>query len=139
MSYGQSQKLPKSEIMPIVNSRFSPPATPWPRRPSSSQPYRLYIIPRISWSSAYDPDEHNRAAAVFSFLLLAGFVILPGIFTSGRNPDQLQTTNYINKAVKNVPLIVLGAFCSFLRALGMCRVGLGWKRYDWFVIYRILM
>ena len=67
------------------------------------------------------PRMHNIYAAFFSWILLAGFVIFPGTFTSiskSLDPEN-DTAQEILDHVKHVPLLYIAAFCSGLGAIGM--------------------
>src|SRR5699024_11988415 len=64
------------------------------------------------------PALHNILASFFVWLLLAGFLVFPGTFTSiqhsleGKEDSHAwtdQTTEKIFKSVKNIPLLVLAA------------------------------
>ena len=51
------------------------------------------------------PRLHNLMAAFFTWILLAGFVLLPGTFTSLQRDDELNETEaQVLNAVKHVPL-----------------------------------
>jgi hypothetical protein len=63
------------------------------------------------------PTLHNILAGAFAWLLLAGFVVIPGTFTSIVNSRTLQTGagkagKAVVKTVQNLPLLgVAGACC----------------------------
>ncbi|TVY56181.1 hypothetical protein LSUE1_G009381, partial [Lachnellula suecica] len=68
------------------------------------------------------PRLHNIAASFFTWILLAGFVIFPGTFTSLQSLDTSSdstTTTAILKSVKHIPLLVIASISSILGALGM--------------------
>ena len=64
---------------------------------------------------------HNIYAAFFTWILLAGFVIFPGTFTSlskSLDTDNDTAKEFLER-VKHVPLLYVAAFCSGLGATGM--------------------
>jgi hypothetical protein len=84
------------------------------------------------------PRLHNILAAFFTWILLAGFVIFPGTFTS---LDSLSDSDAIKnnsaaseifKSVKNVPLLVIAGICCGIGAGGMLWLWWTWrKNYVW--------
>jgi hypothetical protein len=80
----------------------------------------------------------NMLASLFTWLLLTGFIFLPGTFASVRNSRALDNMAKAGKTVirtvQNAPLLgVAGVFCG-LAALGLC--WLWWKNktdYIWLV------
>ncbi len=87
---------------------------------------------------------HNILAGMFTWLLLAGFVFLPGTFTSIVNSRTLQigagkTGKIVIKAVQNVPLLGFAVVCCIIGAFGMSC--LGWiyrSNYVWLINRLIL-
>ncbi|RDL30194.1 Uncharacterized protein BP5553_10472 [Venustampulla echinocandica] len=68
---------------------------------------------------------HNILAGVSTWLLLAGYMVLPGTFTSIRNSRALleeagKAGKAVVKAAQNVPLLWLAGICCILGAAGMC-------------------
>lgn len=80
---------------------------------------------------------HNILAGVFSWLLLAGYLVLPGTFTSIRNSRTLSegagnAGKVVVKAAQNLPLLWLAGFCCGVASLGMlflCRIW--YSNYKW--------
>jgi hypothetical protein len=67
---------------------------------------------------------HNILAAASTWLLLAGFVFLPGTFTSIANSHTLQTgvgnaRTTMVKAAQNLPLLGIAAVCCGVGLIGM--------------------
>lgn len=84
------------------------------------------------------PRLHNILAAFFTWILLAGFVIFPGTFTS---LDSLSDSDAIKnnsaaseifKSVKNIPLLAIAGACCGIGAGGMLWLWWTWrKNYVW--------
>lgn len=79
------------------------------------------------------PALHNILASFFVWLLLAGFLVFPGTFTSiqhsleGKEDSHAwtdQTTEKIFKSVKNIPLLVLAAIACGVSVVGMASLAL---------------
>ncbi|QSZ36770.1 hypothetical protein DSL72_006653 [Monilinia vaccinii-corymbosi] len=69
------------------------------------------------------PRMHNIYISFFNWILLAGFVIFPGTFTSLQSLPHSDlpnsTTQHVLHAVKNIPLLWLAAFCCAVGSAGM--------------------
>ncbi|KAM0457687.1 hypothetical protein ACHAPV_006582 [Trichoderma viride] len=88
------------------------------------------------------PLLHNILAAVFVWLLLAGFLVFPGTFTSlqksveGHDAHTLgdQAARLIVKSIKNIPLLVIAAIMCGISASGMLYLAFSHsKNYVWIV------
>ncbi|KAL7918709.1 hypothetical protein ACQKWADRAFT_323545 [Trichoderma austrokoningii] len=90
------------------------------------------------------PLLHNILAAVFVWLLLAGFLVFPGTFTSlqqsvakqGHDAHTLgdQAARLIVKSIKNIPLLVIAAIMCGISAFGMLWLAFQHaKNYVWLV------
>jgi len=84
------------------------------------------------------PRLHNILASFFTWILLAGFVIFPGTFTSlstltdDPTLQQNHTASDILKTVKHVSLLYIAAFCSGVGAVGMIWLWWRWRaNYVW--------
>jgi len=84
------------------------------------------------------PRLHNILASFFTWILLAGFIIFPGTFTSlsTLTDDSALQENHaastILKSVKHVSLLYVAAFCSGIGALGMIWLWIRWRaNYVW--------
>lgn len=83
------------------------------------------------------PRLHNMMASFFTWILLAGFVLFPGTFTSLRNA-QADISSEVGKevlnAVAHVPLFVIAFICCGIGATGMCYLWWRWMyNYVWLV------
>jgi hypothetical protein len=87
------------------------------------------------------PRLHNILASIFTWILLAGFLVIPGTFTSFKNSNAFkdadgngsnEVANAIVHGIKNVGLLwVSGAFCV-IGALGCLWLWFMWrKNYVW--------
>ncbi|KAL6700383.1 hypothetical protein J3F84DRAFT_119675 [Trichoderma pleuroticola] len=90
------------------------------------------------------PLLHNILASVFVWLLLAGFLVFPGTFTSLQNSvakqgdsDKTfsdQAAKLLVKSIKNIPLLVIAAVMCGISAIGMLVLTiLHSKNYVWIV------
>jgi hypothetical protein len=83
------------------------------------------------------PKWHNLAVAISAWIILAGFVIFPGTFTSIQSIDEEdQSFNGVEKwvlsRVKNLPLLVVAGVCCGIGAIGMIGFWIRWRRnYVW--------
>jgi len=85
------------------------------------------------------PRLHNILSSFFTWILLAGFVIFPGTFTTIQssidNDESIQNNeaaNTILGAVQNTGLIVIAGVCCGVGALGMCWLWYRWRdNYVW--------
>lgn len=84
------------------------------------------------------PRLHNILASFFGWLLLAGFVVFPGTFTSVQ--DELSSdpglagtaAAALLDRVDNLPLLVVAAVACGIGALGLLGLALRWRRnYVW--------
>jgi hypothetical protein len=80
---------------------------------------------------------HNFLAAMYSWITLAGYIVLPGTFTSLTKSDSLHNSNsgkVVQKAVQNVPLLPLAGLCFLGGTIGSCYLWRKWwKNYIWLV------
>ncbi|KAI0134074.1 hypothetical protein BJ170DRAFT_678989 [Xylariales sp. AK1849] len=84
------------------------------------------------------PRMHNIYASFFSWILLAGFVVFPGTFTSiedlstETDVQVVTAASTVLNSVKNVPLLVIAAVCCGVGATGMGWLAIRWRRnYVW--------
>jgi hypothetical protein len=84
------------------------------------------------------PRLHNILSSFFTWILLAGFIIFPGTFTtiSGLGNDAAvqtnQTASTVIASVKNIPLLAIAGACTGLGALGMVWLWWYWRHnYVW--------
>jgi hypothetical protein len=120
--------------------RHEPPAPTTTSRPVPNR-QQSYHTPYVEMLLNLDtiPRLHNILAAFLGWLLLAGFVVFPGTFTSIQeslsNDQGLQgnaTASTILNGVKNIPLVVVAAICCGVGALGMIWLSVLWRdNYVW--------
>lgn len=90
------------------------------------------------------PRAHNFLASVFTWLLLAGYIVLPGSFASLiKSPSIVNGAGiagkFVLKAAQGAPLLWIAGTCCLLGATGMLRLGWRWKsNYIW-IINRLIM
>ncbi|KAI9048424.1 hypothetical protein LZ554_007260 [Drepanopeziza brunnea f. sp. 'monogermtubi'] len=120
---------------PNNSSHFQPSPTP-PTRPNAilnrqNSAQTRYMTMLLALDTI--PRLHNILAAFFTWILLAGFVIFPGTFTSLRSLEDTsnEAAAAIVKTVKNIPLLVIAGTCCGVGALGM--LWLWWKWRDNYV------
>ncbi|KAJ7088634.1 hypothetical protein C8R44DRAFT_751746 [Mycena epipterygia] len=81
------------------------------------------------------PRLYNLLAAFFTWILLAGFVLLPGTFTSLKSAEgnvQNENEKEVIQAIQHVPLFIIAFVCSGIGALGMIWLWWRWnKNYIW--------
>lgn len=84
------------------------------------------------------PRLHNILAAVFTWILLAGFLVIPGTFTTFKNRASGSNSNSVEEAIlhsiAHVGLVwVSGAFC-IIGAVGCCWLWFRWRQnYVWLI------
>lgn len=90
------------------------------------------------------PKWHNIAVAICAWLLLAGFVIFPGTFTSIQSIDTeaeeyTDVERWIVTHIRNLPLLVVAGICCGIGGLGMIAFWIRWhSNYVW-VCNRVFM
>lgn len=88
------------------------------------------------------PQLHNILASFFTWILLAGFVLFPGTFTSLQeaNGEGLGSIgSAILGSVAHLPLYVIAWICTGVGAIGMCYLWYKWQaNYIW-LVNRIFM
>ena len=75
------------------------------------------------------PRIHNIAASLFTWIILAGFLVVPGTFNTFKDSDEFQSASEksaIINSISNVPLLYVSAcFC------GSGVLGCLWLWYRW--------
>lgn len=141
-SIALSKQTSTASIMDIKTDArpASPPERPPPltRIPSVQTQYmgmllHLDEIPRL----------HNILAALSTWILLAGFLVIPGTFTSFKNSSTFKNadeddSNAIEEAiihsVAHIGLLWVSGACCITGALGACILWFRWrKNYVWLV------
>jgi NADH:ubiquinone oxidoreductase subunit 2 (subunit N) len=81
-------------------------------------------------------------AAIFSYITLNGFIVLPGTFTSLENLSSLSENKkgkVIQAAVQNIPLLPMAGICCFVGTMGSYWLWRKWrKNYIWLVAHILL-
>ncbi|OCK75346.1 hypothetical protein K432DRAFT_337610 [Lepidopterella palustris CBS 459.81] len=85
------------------------------------------------------PQSHNIFAFISTYILLAGYIVFPGTFTSIRNSGTIEGVagkshagETAFRAVQHVPLLVIAAVCCFAGVLGTCFL---WWTYQYNYIW----
>ncbi|KAF2181265.1 hypothetical protein K469DRAFT_589477 [Zopfia rhizophila CBS 207.26] len=84
------------------------------------------------------PQSHNIFAFLSTYILLAGYLVFPGTFTTIRNSSAVQgvagkshSGKTVFRAVQHVSLLVIAAVCCFVGVVGIC--WLWWTHRDNFI------
>jgi hypothetical protein len=88
------------------------------------------------------PRFHNILASFFTWILLAGFVIFPGTFTSLSASDKLNashTASEILHSIKHVQLLVIAGICCGIGAGGMLWLWWRWRENFVWLLNKIFM
>jgi hypothetical protein len=90
---------------------------------------------RMSLQADEISSKHNILAALFSWLTLAGYVVIPGTFTSLRDSETLGESKggkVVQNAVQNVSLPVLAGVLCGVGITGTCWLWLIYRyNYVW--------
>ena len=90
------------------------------------------------------PVLYNILSSIFTWLLLAGYMVFPATFSSIRNSQALanragKAGKLVSTAVQHIPLLYLAAICCVCGAAGMSWLGWLWrKNYVW-ILNRIVL
>lgn len=83
------------------------------------------------------PTLDNIWAAFFSWVTLAGYIVLPGTFTSVSRSESLQniaTGRLVQSAVQNIPLLPFAGICFIIGTAGSYFLWRKWEaNYIWLV------
>ncbi|KAF3346058.1 Sulfite reductase [NADPH] flavoprotein component [Verticillium dahliae VDG2] len=88
-----------------------------PASPARISPYDTMVVESHQVQSRY-----NILAAVFNWLVLAGFVVFPATFASLSRVGVLNnspTGRAVQSAIRNIPLLYICAFACVLGGLGL--------------------
>jgi len=78
------------------------------------------------------PRTHNLLSSLFTWILLAGFVVLPGTFTHLENIQESGEVERVLQSLHNLPLLIIGYGCCGLGAFGMLLFWWRWAHnYVW--------
>jgi hypothetical protein len=86
----------------------------------------LLQVDRIPWT-------HTFMAAIFNWLLLAGYLVVPGTFTSLQHSTALKhTPSAVLRTVQNPPLVVIASLFLVIGASGVFWLAWRWRyNYIW--------
>jgi len=90
------------------------------------------------------PRLHNILVSFFTWILLAGFLVFPGTFTSiaslGNDPNiHSQTAANILRSVKHVQLLIVAGVCSGIGAGGMIWLWWRWRQNFVWLLNKIFL
>lgn len=81
------------------------------------------------------PAQYTLAAAAALWVVLAGFVILPGTFatlTRSKTLEHSQEGQFVQELVQNIPLLPIAAVCYVVGIVGLVLLWLQFKsNYIW--------
>ncbi|CAE6376920.1 unnamed protein product [Rhizoctonia solani] len=109
------------------------------RRPSANTRYMNMLLELDAI-----PKFHNMLASFFTWILLAGFVIFPGTFTSIQqldldDPSRSDAERWILGQVKNTPLLVIAGLCCVIGSIGMIWLWHRWHNNFIWLVNRIFL
>ena len=87
------------------------------------------------------PSSHNLLAAFCTWILLAGFIVVPGTFASIDHSKQLQqgaknskVEHAVLESVKHASLMVVAGLCCAVGGAGMIWLWWRWRHnYVWLI------
>lgn len=87
------------------------------------------------------PRLHNIMASAATWILLAGYVILPGTFTTLQDSKVVKNggkgnvaEDVVVRAIRNAPLLWVGAIFCVIGAVGMISLWIRWRaNYVWLI------
>ncbi|KAI9756109.1 MAG: hypothetical protein M4579_003996 [Chaenotheca gracillima] len=93
------------------------------------------------------PRFHNILASFFTWILLAGYVIFPGTFTTLQKSDAVHDADKSGNKVehvfavtiRNAPLLWVAAICCLLGGAGMLGLWFKWRENFVWLINRVFM
>lgn len=86
------------------------------------------------------PRTHNILSSFFGWLVLAGFVVFPGTFTSiEKLSTESATANAILDRFQNLPLLIVASVACGLGALGLLWLTFRWRQNYIWLLNRIFL
>ncbi|PGG98659.1 hypothetical protein AJ80_09496 [Polytolypa hystricis UAMH7299] len=92
------------------------------------------------------PLSHNMLTGFFTWILLAGYLVLPGTFTTLQKSAITESggetgfaKEIVARAIQNPPLIGVGTTCCVVGAIGMVWLWARWHGVITWVINRLIM
>ncbi|KAG6828792.1 hypothetical protein H0H92_006731 [Tricholoma furcatifolium] len=131
-SQGNSTKYSGSGATPRKPEHTAPDL----QATDSSQMHTKYVNMLLALDTI--PRMDNILASFFTWILLAGFILFPGTFTSLQNSQSAIANGEVGKevlkAVAHVPLFVIAFLCCGIGAAGMGYLWWKWMyNYIWLV------
>ena len=100
-------------------------------------PHRLTRYSQMVLEANEIPARDNILAAASLWILLAGYIVLPGTFTSLQNSKSLSNSEagkVVQRAVQNAPLLGVAGICCVTGVIGICWLWHTWRQnYFWLV------
>jgi len=125
-----SEPLPAANSAELESAAHAPPSRR--RRRLVQTRYNRMVL-----ESNDIPARYNIAAAASLWILLAGYIVFPGSFTSLQNSKSLSDSEagkLVQHAVQNVPLLVVAGICCISGAVAICYLWYKKRRsYVWLV------
>jgi hypothetical protein len=119
---------------------------PLPRQLSQHIPPQSSRYVRMLLQLDRIPGLHNVLASLFTWLLLAGYIVFPGTFTSLRRSNAIKnaanrdkTEQFILDTVQNVPLLWVAAICCVIGASGISWLWWRWNENFVWLVNRIFL
>lgn len=132
----QVHPLPKRPVLETQASKLPTLVEQDPHSPSHNPPLSTRYIDMLLQLNTI-PVLYNILSSIFTWLLLAGYMVFPATFSSIRNSQALangtgKAGKLVSTAVQHVPLLYVAAFCCVCGAAGMSWLGWMWrKNYLW--------
>lgn len=119
-----------------------------PKPPERTETYHSRYV-QMLLKQDHIPRAHNILAAFFVWLLLAGFLVFPGTFTSiqesieereeDEDIDDSEAVTMVLRRVKNLPLLVIAIVCCAIAAIGMVTLAFRHVRNYVWLVNRLLL
>lgn len=142
-----------------IDSNYGvPPATSTALSPSTEAPQRPQYLARVpSVQTRYMemllhldkiPRLHNILASAFTWILLAGFLVVPGTFTTFKTSQVFKDANNTDKggvaddiihSIANIGLLWVSGFLALVGALGCFFLWFRWRQNYVWLINRIFL
>lgn len=141
--YGRT--VPATQLAPKAQEAYHEPPPPIPakqlhhttqRPPLPNIPAGYAQTRYVNMLLALDdiPQMFNIMASFFTWILLAGFVLFPGTFTSLQQQQLAGVEAQLLDVVSNIPLYVIAWICTGIGGVGMIWLWWRWQRnYVWIV------
>jgi len=121
---------------------FKPPCQ-HSQEPPSNVPYSMNTIPTpymiMSIQANQARKRYTISASLFSWLILAGYLVLPNTFTSLKASKALSGSKggqILQSTVQNVQLLPLASVLCFIGTVGISWLWYIWrKNYVWLITY----